>query len=61
MISKTKLSKIYKLIINCAVGINMGLILVGLTSGAYELIPLAVINCLLLATAFLPIEPKDPR
>ena len=58
---KLTLSKLWKLSINVAIGINIGLMLTGLITGNYTLIPLAVINCALLATAFLPTNLKDPE
>ena len=42
-----------------AIGINIALFLYALILHKYDLIPLAIINCLLLSTIFLVPDPRD--
>tara|TARA_R110002110_G_scaffold207572_2_gene419758 strand:- start:463 stop:630 length:168 start_codon:yes stop_codon:yes gene_type:complete len=53
------MKQIYKLLINIAVGINLGLIAYSLVSGHLQLIALSIINLLLLVPAFLMIDEKE--
>jgi len=49
----------WKLTVNIAIGINLGLFCFGLYSGNYEIIPLSIVNGLLLSTIFLLPEKDD--
>jgi len=53
------LKRFYKLLINVAVGINIGLIAYSFVSGRLELFALPVINIFLLIPAFLIIDEKE--
>ena len=49
LINEDKFKNFYRSLCNAALGINIGLILFGIISEMYVIIPLAVINSLLLA------------
>ena len=53
MIDEKKIKRFYKGLCNAALGVNIALIIFGLLSGYYVMIPLAVINCLLLSVAYV--------
>tara|TARA_B100001250_G_C19210183_1_gene533292 strand:+ start:209 stop:376 length:168 start_codon:yes stop_codon:yes gene_type:complete len=48
-----KFKKLYNQICKAAIGVNIGLLLYGFGTGTYQIIPLALVNCLLLSFAFL--------
>ena len=53
MIDEKKIKRFYKGLCNAALGVNIALIIFGLLSEYYVMIPLAVINCLLLSVAYV--------
>ena len=53
MLNNEKFKNFYKTLCNAAVGVNIGIILFGILSETYVVIPLAVINCVLLSVVYV--------
>ena len=53
MFNNEKFKNFYKTLCNAAVGVNIGIILFGILSETYVVIPLAVINCVLLSLVYV--------
>jgi len=53
------IKKIWIKVCVAAIGINIGLFIYALLLSKYDLMPLAIVNCLLLSTIFLVPDPHD--